>query len=36
MEGRLTAAQEESRDKDRRLAVVGERVREMEGRVVEE
>ena len=36
MEGRLTAAQEESRDKDRRLAVVGERVREMEGRVAEE
>ena len=36
MEGRLTAAQEESRDKDRRLAVVGESVREMEGRVVEE
>ena len=35
MEGRLTAAQEESRDKDRRLAVVGERVREMEGRVAE-
>ena len=36
MEGQLTAAQEESRDKDRRLAVVGERVREMEGRVAEE
>ena len=36
MEGRLTAAQEESRDKDRRLALVGERVREMEGRVAEE
>ena len=36
VEGRLTAAQEESRDKDRRLAVVGERVREMEGRVAEE
>ena len=36
MEGRLTAAQEESRDKDRRLAVVGESVREMEGRVAEE
>ena len=36
MEGRLIAAQEESRDKDRRLAVVGERVREMEGRVAEE
>ena len=36
MEGRLTAAQEESRDKDRRLAVVGERLREMEGRVAEE
>ena len=36
MEGRLTAAQEESRDKDRMLAVVGERVREMEGRVAEE
>ena len=36
MEGRLTAAQEESRDKDRRLAVVGERVREMEGMVAEE
>ena len=36
MEGRLTAAQEESRDKDRRLAVVGERVREIEGRVAEE
>ena len=36
MEGRLTAAQEESRDKDRRLVVVGERVREMEGRVAEE
>ena len=36
MEGRLTAAQEESRDKDRRLAVVGERVREMEGTVAEE
>ena len=35
VEGRLTAAQEESRDKDRRLAVVGERVREMEGRVAE-
>ena len=36
MEGQLTAAQEESRDKDRRLAVMGERVREMEGRVAEE
>ena len=36
VEGRLTAAQEESRDKDRRLAMVGERVREMEGRVAEE
>ena len=36
VEGRLTAAQEVSRDKDRRLAVVGERVREMEGRVAEE
>ena len=36
VEGRLTATQEESRDKDRRLAVVGERVREMEGRVAEE
>ena len=36
MEGCLTATQEESRDKDRRLAVVGERAREMEGRVAEE
>ena len=36
VEGCLTAAQEESRDKDRRLAVVGERAREMEGRVAEE
>ena len=36
MEERLTATQEDLRDKERRLTLVGERVREMEGRVAKE